>query len=429
MAIVLLIGLLLRLVNLDQSLWLDEAIEVVAVKSNSYVDLVTTYAVSDFHPPLYHLILKAWTGLSGYAELAVRAPSVIFGVATVYFVYQIGKFLSPKKIALLAALFFALNPLHVYYSQEARMYALAAAAVTGAVYFFLAKKWLSYFFFLVVALSADYLPWLMLPVFLVLSRYSPKLLVASCLLPILFLPWLPVFWRQLEVGLSVAAAVPAWREVVGGFDGRAIPLTMVKFIIGRISLANKDLYALVMVPVVAVFGFAMGRARQRFLWMWLVVPIAAGFLISFIVPVFSYFRFLFVVPAFCLLLALGSWGKKWLILFVVAVEVSSLLVFNLHSRFHREDWRGFVSYVRGDRGLVVMPSLAQAGPISYYGAQLAVADKGNLRLSGDGVVYLLRYVQEIFDREDSLRKIIEESGYEKIEEKDFNGVVVWKYRR
>ena len=39
----------------------------------------------------------------------------------------------------------------------------------------------------------------------------------------------------------------------------------------------------------------------------------------------------------------------------------------------------------------------------------------------------MRYVQEIFDPEDKLRKEIERQGFVKKGEYAFNGVVVWKY--
>jgi|GEM_PF-4770859 len=40
----------------------------------------------------------------------------------------------------------------------------------------------------------------------------------------------------------------------------------------------------------------------------------------------------------------------------------------------------------------------------------------------------MRYVWDIFDKEDILRKKIESSGYNRIGEYNFNGVVVWLYK-
>ena len=36
------------------------------------------FFLSDFHPPLYYLVLKAWSSVFGYSEFSLRLPSVIF---------------------------------------------------------------------------------------------------------------------------------------------------------------------------------------------------------------------------------------------------------------------------------------------------------------------------------------------------------------
>lgn len=130
--LILLIGLIVRIILLDQSLWLDEAINIVNAKNLGFLDFVTKYPIGDFHPPLYFAILWIWGHLFGFSENIARLPSVLLGVGTIGLTYLIGKDLfsersSPtgKKVGLLGALLLALAPLHVYYSQEARMYSLA----------------------------------------------------------------------------------------------------------------------------------------------------------------------------------------------------------------------------------------------------------------------------------------------------------------
>src|SRR3989344_3593318 len=134
---VLLIALILRLVKLNQSLWLDEAINVNVVHSLGFKRLVVDYAIGDFPPPFFHIVLKSWMQVFGSSEIAVRIPSVIFGVATVYLIFLIGRKLYEQKTALIAATLLATSPLHIYYSQEARMYMLAAFFTALSVYFFI----------------------------------------------------------------------------------------------------------------------------------------------------------------------------------------------------------------------------------------------------------------------------------------------------
>src|SRR3989344_6980729 len=105
-------ALFLRLVNLDQSLWWDEAINVVYAKSSSFWWFITKYPVGDFHPPGWFAILWVWSRIFGFSEIAVRLPSVILVVATVWLTYLLGKELFSRKAGLLAALFLTIAPLH-----------------------------------------------------------------------------------------------------------------------------------------------------------------------------------------------------------------------------------------------------------------------------------------------------------------------------
>jgi 4-amino-4-deoxy-L-arabinose transferase-like glycosyltransferase len=79
----------------------------------------------DVHPPLYALLLRAWTAVFGTGEAAVRSLSAVFGVAAVAAVAPLAASLwRDARAGLLAALLLAGSPYHVYYSQEARSYAL-----------------------------------------------------------------------------------------------------------------------------------------------------------------------------------------------------------------------------------------------------------------------------------------------------------------
>ena len=85
--LILILALFLRFINLDQSLWLDEAIQFKAVSQFSLPDLFRVYLPTDFNPPLSYLINFGFSRVFGYSEMALRAPSVIFGVLTVWLVY------------------------------------------------------------------------------------------------------------------------------------------------------------------------------------------------------------------------------------------------------------------------------------------------------------------------------------------------------
>lgn len=424
--LVLLLALGIRLINLNQSLWLDEAISVVAAQSNSYIGLISTFSRGDFHPPFYYLILKLWGSVFGFSEISVRFPSVIFGVITIVFTYLITKKLYNKKIGLIAAILLAVNPLAVYYSQEARMYSLAAMAVSGAVYFFLQKKWLPYFFFLLSAVYSDYLSWFILPVFFLLSSDRRKYIKYYLLFIIFLLPSFFIIIPQALGSLTVPSS--SWGDILGRTNVNNILLIPVKFIIGRISLENKILYGAVCFLLITFYSLIFSRVRNRLLWLWLLLPVLIGIIISLKVPILSYFRFLFVLPAFVILLAVGAKNIKTKIL-VFLISLISLIVFNISPKFWREDWRSAIKYLQTNPGIVIIPSIAQSAPLQYYRLSLPLEDSNMLAFYNARIIYLFRYVQEVSDPNDIARLTLENHHYKFVESKNFNGVLVWKYEK
>src|SRR3989344_59299 len=134
--LILILATTLRLINIKQSLWLDEAINVVASQNFTFWDFVTKYPIGDFHPPGYFVLLWIWTRIGGTGEIWVRLPSVFFGIGTVWVIYLLGKELFSKRVGLTGSILLDFAPLHVYYSQEARMYAMATFVVTLSFFFF-----------------------------------------------------------------------------------------------------------------------------------------------------------------------------------------------------------------------------------------------------------------------------------------------------
>src|SRR3990167_1765852 len=126
--IIFFLAFLIRLIAIDQSLWLDEATTARVVQPYGYREILVRFSPTDFHPPLYYLFMKMWSNIFGYSEIALRMPSVIFSLVTGYVVYLIGKKLfnndsglasltrmtKSQLFGLWAAAFFLFNPLIVY---------------------------------------------------------------------------------------------------------------------------------------------------------------------------------------------------------------------------------------------------------------------------------------------------------------------------
>jgi len=427
----------LRLLHLNQSFWLDEAITAIAIRGNSFSELITRFALKDFHPPLYYLLLKLWSTIFGQSEIALRLPSVLFSVGTGFFVFLIGKKIWNSKVGMVAVLLWAVNPLAVYYAQEARMYSTAAFLVAVCVFGFLKKNWWIYGISLLLALLTDYMPIFLIPVFFLLAENRKKFLLVNLLIGLCLLPWAFFVSQQWLTAVHVLGNNPNWGAVLGAFDVKSLPLTFVKFIIGRITIDNKIVYGLLSAILLGLYGVIVFLGRKKFLLGWLFLPLILGLLVSVRVPIFSYFRFLFVLPAFVLLLAKGVEKSKFLLTIVCLFSFGSLMIFNLNQRFQRENWRGLMNYIAQETiSLVFMPSVAQSAPLEYYlrnwpsgVSRPEVLDVNTFSTQNAKQVVLLRYVQEIFDPKDILRTRLENEGFKKTKIKDFNGVIIWEYEK
>lgn len=135
-----LLGYWLRLHNLDAfSFWTDEGLTpersgyaISQILRNRI--LIQGIVTTDTHPPLYYLIIHLTRQLFGLSDFAFRYPSVLFGVLLIPLLYQFGRRLGGRGLGLIVALLAAVNPLQIYYSQEARMYTLLVLLATGMSY-------------------------------------------------------------------------------------------------------------------------------------------------------------------------------------------------------------------------------------------------------------------------------------------------------
>lgn len=86
--------------------------------------VVRAVFLSDTSPPLYYLLLWAWTLAFGTGDAALRLFSVAASLACVPLLWTIGREVGGRPAAIAAGLLFAVAPLSLYYSTEGRMYSL-----------------------------------------------------------------------------------------------------------------------------------------------------------------------------------------------------------------------------------------------------------------------------------------------------------------
>lgn len=130
---IMLAALALRLFWIDhQSLWGDEGSTWDTIRSG-LPDVIERTRALDSLAPFYFVLLWIWTQVFTTSEAGLRSLSAVASAGGVGAVWLIVDRLAGGRAALIAALIAAVSPLGVYYGQEARPYALAAALVAGAV--------------------------------------------------------------------------------------------------------------------------------------------------------------------------------------------------------------------------------------------------------------------------------------------------------
>ncbi len=131
LAALTLLAAVLRLSTLDlQSFWYDEAFTPVHVLHVSLFSTLRAVAHTENSPPLWYVIAWADARVLGTGEVALRLPSALAGIAVVPLAWAIGAELAGRRAAIACAALMAVNPLFVWYSQEARAYGLFALTAT-----------------------------------------------------------------------------------------------------------------------------------------------------------------------------------------------------------------------------------------------------------------------------------------------------------
>ena len=118
------LGAGLRFGTLDvQSLSGDEGVTSGLLRM-SLGDMLATIPDSESTPPLYYVLAWLWTRVLGHGEVGMRSLSALLGTAAIAALFAAARALVSERAALIAAGLAAVSPLLVWYSQEARSYAL-----------------------------------------------------------------------------------------------------------------------------------------------------------------------------------------------------------------------------------------------------------------------------------------------------------------
>jgi mannosyltransferase len=133
---------LLRFATLGvQSYHHDEIVTASRILRGGFGHAMDQVWTGESTPPVFYAIAWVWTQLVGTGEFGLRTISAVAGVATVPVAYLIGVELRGRRAGLWVAALVAVNPMMLWYSQEARAYALVALfGALSALYWLRAER-------------------------------------------------------------------------------------------------------------------------------------------------------------------------------------------------------------------------------------------------------------------------------------------------
>jgi len=404
----------LRFATLDvQSFWLDESVTVALVRMNlgSMLDAIPD---SESTPPLYYLLAWLWTQVFGSGEVGLRSLSSFFGTAVIPVAWAAGRELSTRAAAIALAALAATAPFLVWYSQEARAYALLT--LLAALSLWLVARLQN------APRGRDLALWAVTAALALATHYFALFLIAGEAL------WLLVRHRPRRhagvavgaVGLAGAALLPlALSQEAAGFAGFIAEGSLAR----RAALAAKELalgFDSVVEPVTAgavVLLFAVGavlalarpdadeRVRRG-------VRLAAGLgLFTVAVPValalagtdYVLTRNLIIAwGPLALVAATGLTGRpagtagRVATAAVVALALVTTVGVAVEPAWQREDWREAAQRIGppAERAILVSEPV-QARPLSLYRPRARPADVAPHRLAD--VVVLARRGRDLDD--------------------------------
>jgi 4-amino-4-deoxy-L-arabinose transferase-like glycosyltransferase len=119
------LGAVLRVYRLGaNSLWIDE-FATFKIVSRPFSEILSTTAQVNFCPPLYFWLVHGIVSNFGVSESSLRLLSAAAGTLTIPVAWLLARELTGRPmVAGICAALLAVNPLHIWYSQEARPYAL-----------------------------------------------------------------------------------------------------------------------------------------------------------------------------------------------------------------------------------------------------------------------------------------------------------------
>jgi len=319
--LVMLVAVILRFYQLgEESLWTDEGCSLSDAMHSSFMNSTR---------PVYYLLLRVWMHLGlGNSEFALRIPAALFGAASVWALYVLGKRIFGQSIALLASTFMAISTLQLNHAQEVRMYSLVSLMSVVSMYVFVlwrdrgGVKYAAAYFVSTLMLLLTFPLTVFVPIaqgfYVLLYQRSLRRFVKPFLITgsLTVLAWSPslIFNMCMAKGFSEGYIASLEKPTV---------LSAIRhlgdFFLWKVQASSgpQAIVAIVfsaLVIMLALYSLKFYRTSYTNLsltWLWLLVPFFGTILLCFKVTNMWMVRYLIAAsPAFYLLTAKGIMSIK-----------------------------------------------------------------------------------------------------------------------
>jgi hypothetical protein len=360
-----------------QSIWFDEAATWQLTRL-PFGDMLSALPDRESNPPLFYVLEWLTTRAFGDGEFGLRFVSAVAGTLLVPVAFGIGRRIGGERAGLLTAALVAVNPLLVWFSQEARSYELVALLSGAGLLLFLRAldddrprvlAWWAlvsalalcshYFACFVLAPQVAWLLWRHPRRRAVLAALAALALVALALLPMLLAQrGNPYDTRLVQIPKQFLLGYRGPLALASGLLGAALIAGGVWLLLRHAQRAVRE--RALLVGAIGLAGIALPLAGA-------VVGadyLNARNLIPALVPLAAVLAtgFTVVVP---------RWGTRLggtLAALLCALSVAIVLTVAADQEYQRPDWKGLAKALGSsseDRAVVISPANGEVA-LRYY---------------------------------------------------------------
>lgn len=370
------VGAIFRFYKIDfQSVWLDEIHTLnEADPQKSFKEVYETLLIAEPHPPLYFFIVHIFFKVFGYTTFVARGFSAILGITGLFSIYFLGKELFSKRVGFYAVILLSFNYFHLYYSQDARMYAMMFLTATvsfiylirfirlpsykSAILFGLCSTLMIYsHFFALFVLVSQYL----ILLFFVIKPYKVKgtqfftyCLISGTLTLLLYLPSYGLILKTTEM-TSIWIQMPSldvYTQIFKDFFGQSelvlffVLLMVILFFIKLFD--QKPSQNLYINPIndKLVFSFLI-------LFVWILTTLILPLIRSYTsLPMLINRYFIAILPAIIIIVSIGLYYVKneivrySIISIIVIFSITDIVIVkNYYSNTSKTQFREVSQYI------------------------------------------------------------------------------------